>query len=75
MLKVQEKKRSGYQRKLDPRAVSMIMVGYDKDFTYRLYNPDTGKVIISRDVHFDEVGSCENNRETPQGYEFILLEV
>lgn len=54
-MKVQEKKRSGYQKKLEPRSTKMILVGYERDFTYRLYEPSTEKVIISREVSFDEL--------------------
>lgn len=54
-MKIQEKKRSGYQKKLEPRAVKMIMVGYAAtDFTYRLFDPVSNKVVISREVSFDE---------------------
>lgn len=54
MIKQQEKKRTGYQRKLEARSKSMIMVGYDKDYTYRLFDIDTDKVVITREAHFDE---------------------
>lgn len=53
-MKMQEKKRSGYQRKLDPRSVKLILVGYERDYTYRLFEPKSKKVIISREVMFDE---------------------
>lgn len=54
MLKEQHKKRSGYQGKLEPRARSVILVGYDRDYTYRVFDPVTKQVIISRDVSIDE---------------------
>lgn len=41
--------------KLDPRAVKMIFVGYaDNHKAYRCFNPVTKKVIISRNVTFNE---------------------
>lgn len=59
-MKAQEKKRSGYQRKLEPRAQAFIMVGYERDFTYRVYDPSTDKVIVSREVLFDETKTLRN---------------
>jgi len=32
----------------------MILVGYHKTGAYRLYNPVTGKIMISRDIVIDE---------------------
>lgn len=57
IFKAQEKKRSGYQQKLESRGVEAVLVGYERDFTYRLYLPSTGKVILARDVIFDETKS------------------
>lgn len=54
LVKLQEKKRTGYQKKLDDRACLMIMVGYEREYTYRLFNPEKQTVIISREVEFDE---------------------
>lgn len=54
LAKLQEKKISGYQRKSEPRALKTLLVGYDKDFTYRLFDPVDKKIIISRDVSSDE---------------------
>lgn len=54
-MKVQEKKRSGYQKKSDPRAKRTILMGYgDRDSTYRVYDPDAKSVILTREVVFDE---------------------
>lgn len=36
-LKIPQKKRSGWQRKLESRAKKVVFVGYEQDFTYRLY--------------------------------------
>ncbi|KAJ0522113.1 putative RNA-directed DNA polymerase [Helianthus annuus] len=41
--------------KLDDKTEKTILVGYsEQSKAYKLYNPTTGKVIISRDVIFDE---------------------
>ncbi|KAJ0795822.1 putative RNA-directed DNA polymerase [Helianthus annuus] len=41
--------------KLDDKTEKTILVGYSEQCkAYKLYNPTTGKVIISRDVIFDE---------------------
>ncbi|GMI80680.1 hypothetical protein HRI_001737300 [Hibiscus trionum] len=43
------------RKKLDNRGEKCIFIGYDeKSKAYRLYNPLTKKMIISRDVEFDE---------------------
>lgn len=54
MMELQEKKRSGYQKKLEARSKPMIMVGYARDYTYRLYDSKDDKVIITREAYFDE---------------------
>lgn len=55
MVKAQEKKRSGYQSKLEPRANKCILVGFEKDYTYKCFNPVDKKMMVTRDVHFDEM--------------------
>lgn len=62
-LKAQEKKRSGYQRKLDSRAIQVVFVGYDRDFTYKVYNEQTGKATIARDVVFAENRSYYSEKQ------------
>lgn len=43
------------RRKLDAKYKKMFLVGYQNESSnYRLYNPDTGQIVISRDVIFDE---------------------
>lgn len=45
----------GRQPKLDDRSVPTVFIGYEPGSkAYRFYNPDTGRVIISRDAVFDE---------------------
>lgn len=46
--------------KLEPKAKRMILVGYDKDSTnYRLFDPISKKVTISRNVTFNETADIE----------------
>ena len=41
--------------KLDDRSEKFIFIGYDENSKgYRLFNPDSGKFITSRDIEFDE---------------------
>jgi len=48
---VPDQKRS----KLDPKSHKLIFVGYDKNSTnYRLYDPESRKITISRNVVFNE---------------------
>lgn len=45
------------RHKLDEKSLKCIFIGYcAQSKAYRLYNPVGGKVIISRDVIFDEAG-------------------
>ena len=47
--------------KLDPKAEKCIFVGYlEEQKGYRCYKPLTRKVVVSRDVIFDELGSWCN---------------
>lgn len=46
-----------YERriKLDEKSTKCVMFGLSRESkAYRLYNPETKKIVISRDVHFDE---------------------
>ena len=41
--------------KLEDRSTSMVLLGYEEgNKAYWLYDPKRGKVVISRDVLFDE---------------------
>ena len=73
MMKLQEKKRSGYQRKLEHRARETILVGYEMDFTYRLYDPKTNQVYVTREANFDELRAVNTGtiQEYPQISEFF----
>jgi hypothetical protein len=42
-------------KKLDDRSTPMVLFGYEPGTaTYRVYDPSSGKVMVSRDVVFDE---------------------
>jgi len=46
--------------KLDDKSKKMIFMGYDqKSKGYKLYNPNEGKMVISRDVEFNEEGAWD----------------
>ena len=45
------------RKKLQDKSVPMILVGYHSTGAYRLYDPLTHKIFISRDVVIDEDGS------------------
>jgi len=73
-VKEQHKKRSGYQRKFEYRSKPLMMVGYaEHNFTYRLFDPDTNHIIVSRDVVFDEVTVKEWPTEPQTQAETIKL--
>ncbi|KAK2365584.1 putative mitochondrial protein [Trifolium repens] len=42
------------RRKLDDRSQQMILLGYHPTGAYKLYAPKENKVVISRDIKFDE---------------------
>jgi hypothetical protein len=43
------------RQKFDPKALPTLLLGYDENSkAYRCYHPPTRKIIISRDVKFDE---------------------
>lgn len=61
---------SQQRRKWDPKSKRMIFIGYQGESSnYRLYDPETCKIKISRDVTFNE--KAENN-DVPDENEMIL---
>ena len=65
--------------KLDSKAVECIMVGYcPRSKAYRLWNPATRRIVISRDVIFDEtispspVSVVEDPEQTEYHFDFPL---
>nr|GFA70386.1 retrovirus-related Pol polyprotein from transposon TNT 1-94 [Tanacetum cinerariifolium] len=60
--------------KLDDRSKKHVFVGYDKQSKgYKLYNPVTRKVVVSRDVDFDEEGSWDWSTEENERYDFLPM--
>lgn len=50
------------RRKMDDKGVKCVFLGVSKESkAYRLFNPITKKIIISRDVVFDEESSWDWN--------------
>ncbi|MCH95374.1 retrovirus-related pol polyprotein from transposon tnt 1-94, partial [Trifolium medium] len=45
------------RKKLEDKSEPMIIVGYHSAGSYRLYNPRTKKIVITRDVFIDENNS------------------
>ena len=46
--------------KLDDKSEKFIFIGYDNNSKgYKLYNPNNGKIVINRDVVFDEEGEWD----------------
>ncbi|KAK2456950.1 putative mitochondrial protein [Trifolium repens] len=64
---VPDEKRS----KLDDKSEKYIFIGYDNNSKgYKLYNPDTRKTVISRNVVFDEEGEWDW-RSSNENYNFF----
>ena len=54
------------RRKIDKKAVKGYLVGYDGDERYRIWLKEENKIILSRDVIFQEKTSkCEEHVELP----------
>jgi len=50
--------------KLEDRSTKMVFLGYEEGSkAYRLYDPVTGRVIVSRDVVFDEAAAWKWDEE------------
>ncbi|CAM8991569.1 unnamed protein product [Rhodiola kirilowii] len=58
------------RKKLDDKSVMCVLLGVSKESkAYRLYNPSTGKIVISRDVVFEEDKGW--NWENTEGEELL----
>jgi transposase InsO family protein len=54
------------RRKMDKKAVKGYLVGYDRDERYRIYIPNDNKVILSRDIQFQErINDCISKIKLP----------
>lgn len=54
------------RRKMDEKAEKGYLVGYDGDERYRIYLPKKHKVVVSRDVKFQEkFSNCESSVNLP----------
>eukprot|EP00253_Pinus_taeda_P005509 PITA_05509 len=52
------------RKKLDSKGEKCVFIGYsDESKAYKLYNPSTKKLIISRDVRFIEDEACDGSLE------------
>jgi hypothetical protein len=47
------------RKKLDDRSWQGILVSYENDNQYRIYDPRTGKIHIARDVKIDELNQVD----------------
>ncbi|CAH9074818.1 unnamed protein product [Cuscuta europaea] len=60
--------------KLDDKTEKFVFIGYDKHSKgYKLYNPVTKKIIVSRNVQFDEEASWDWSVQEDENYNFFLL--
>ncbi|KAJ7961681.1 Retrovirus-related Pol polyprotein from transposon TNT 1-94 [Quillaja saponaria] len=58
--------------KLDDRSVKYVFIGYDSNSKgYKLYNPRNGKIIVSRDVEFNEDETWEWDVQEEENYNFF----
>ena len=58
--------------KLDDKSKKMIFMGYDqKSKGYKLYNPNKGKTMISRNVKFDEERVWDSKVDDGEKYDFL----
>ncbi|XP_071940050.1 uncharacterized protein [Coffea arabica] len=55
------------RKKLDDKAEKCIFIGYSHETKgYKLFNPDTRKVIVSKDVTFNEHGVWDWSKQDPK---------
>ncbi|KAL4319611.1 hypothetical protein GQ457_18G013070 [Hibiscus cannabinus] len=58
--------------KLDDRSSKYVFIGYDSNSKgYKLFNPRNGRIVISRDVEFDEQASWNWEAQEEQSYDFF----
>jgi hypothetical protein len=58
--------------KLDDKSKRYIFIGYNSSSKgYKLYNPNSGKIVISRDVEFDEEDFWDWSTQEEEKYDFF----
>lgn len=60
------------RRKLDPKSAQCTFIGYTENQgtrVYKLYQPDSGKTIISRDMVFDEADNQQHHIPEPAAHQ------
>ena len=58
--------------KLDDRNGKYVFIGYDENSKgYKLFNPRSKKIIISKDIEFDEGASWDWSSQTEESYDFF----
>ncbi|KAL4301681.1 hypothetical protein GQ457_10G015230 [Hibiscus cannabinus] len=58
--------------KLDDRSSKYVFIGYDSNSKgYKLFNPSNGRIVISRDVEFDEQASWNWEAQEEKSYDFF----
>src|SRR6185436_3294914 len=68
------------RKKMDPKSVPGIFIGYDliKENGYRVYDVENNKIIVSRDVSFNEssftIGRNLQNTTTITTYNEIIFD-
>ncbi|GAU47720.1 hypothetical protein TSUD_285070 [Trifolium subterraneum] len=62
------------RRKLDDKAITMILVGYHSTGGYKLYDPVNKNVVVSRDVVFDEMKEWDWNMQEKKSSTSVMLE-
>ena len=70
------------RRKLEDKSMIMVLVGYHPTRSYKLYNPATNEICISRDVMVNEEGSWswtnqntkDNNSSHTKGNSMLIGE-
>jgi hypothetical protein len=60
------------QSKIDDKSKKCIFIGYDSSSKgYKLYNPNSGKIVISRDVEFDEKDLWDWSTQEEEKYDLF----
>jgi hypothetical protein len=60
-------------KKLDDRSVSVVYFGVESGSkAHRMYNPNTGKIVVSRDVVFEETTAWRWESEISESSEFVV---